>query len=138
TYQEIAPLTNLVASTLDQRAFGKYITIGTRSKGAPKVCFTQYEFDIDAFLHTTKHGHIKHSPIPDTNLNRLIEYLEDLKTQPDKKTKTLNLVSTLPKVSYKAIRHGFWFGSGEELLFFPFPTIDKLEKDHYDWWRFAH
>ncbi|MFA6004581.1 MAG: hypothetical protein WC881_10990 [Elusimicrobiota bacterium] len=137
-YQEICPLSNLVASTLDQRAFGKYITTGTRSKGAPKICFTQYELDIKAFLHTTKNGHIKHSPIPDTNLNRLLEYIEDIKEQPNKKTKTLNLISTLSKVSYKVIRHGFWFAGPDEFVFYPMPTISKLERDHYDWWRFAH
>ncbi|HAM35141.1 MAG TPA: hypothetical protein DEB40_13615 [Elusimicrobia bacterium] len=137
-YQEITPLSNLVASTLDQRAFGKYITTGTKSKGAPKVFFTQYEFDIAAFLKTTKHGNIKLSPIPDTNLNRLLEYLTELEHQPDKKTKTINLISTLSKVSYKIIRHGFWFAGPDEFLFFPMPSIAKLEHDHYDWWRFAH
>lgn len=137
-YQEICPLSNLVASTLDQRAFGKYITGGTRSKGAPKVFFTQYDFDVAAFLKTTKHGHIKHSPIPDTNLNRMLDYLHELERQPEKKTKTLNLVSTLAKVSYKVIRHGFWFAGPDEFVFFPMPSIAKLESDHYDWWRFAH
>ncbi len=44
TYQEITPLENLVLSTLDQRSFGKFLTTGTKSKGAPKVCFTQVEF----------------------------------------------------------------------------------------------
>lgn len=137
-YQEVTPLSNLVASTLDQRAFGAYLTAETRSKGAPKVCFTQYDFDIAAFLKTTKAGHIKHSPIPDTNLNRLLEYLTELERQPGKKTKTLNLNSTLPKVSYKLIRHGFWFAGGGEFVFFPMPTLAKLESDHYEWWRFAH
>jgi hypothetical protein len=137
-YQEIAPLSNLVASALDQREFGKYITTGTRSKGAPKIFFTQYEFDIAAFLHTTKHGHIKHSPIPDTNLNRLLDYLQDLERHPEKKTKTINLISTLSKVSYKIIRHGFWFAGADEFVFFPMPSISRLERDHYDWWRFAH
>ncbi|MFA6030373.1 MAG: hypothetical protein WC969_11005 [Elusimicrobiota bacterium] len=137
-YQEITPLANLVASNLDQRSFGGYITGGTRSKGAPKVCFTQYDFDVAAFLKTVKHGHIKHSPIPDTNLNRLLDYVTELERQPDKKTKTLNLNSTLPKVSYKLIRHGFWFAGPDEFVFFPMPTLKQLEHDHYEWWRFAH
>lgn len=137
-YQEICPLSNLVASTLDQRAFGKYITTGTRSKGSPKIFFTQYDFDIKAFLHTTKHGHIKHSPIPDTNLNRMLDYLTELERHPEKKTKTINLISTFSKVSYKVIRHGFWFASPDDFLFFPMPTVAKLERDHYAWWRFAH
>jgi hypothetical protein len=137
-YQEIAPLSNLVASTLDQRDFGRYITTGSRSKGAPKVFFTQYDFNVEEFLQAKKRPHIMHSPIPDTNLDRLLEYLKELKNQPDKKTKTLNLISTLTKASYKLIRHGFWFAGPEEFVFYPMPSLAKLERDHYEWWRFAH
>ena len=137
-YQEVTPLTNLVASTLDQRDFGKFITSGTRSKGAPKICFTQYDFNVEEFLKAQKHHHVVHSLIPDTNLNRLLDYIKEIKSQPNKKTKTINLISTLFKASYKLIRHGFWFAAPDEFLFYPMPTLDKLERDHYDWWRFAH
>jgi hypothetical protein len=136
-YQEITPLTNLVASTLDQRSFGKYITEGNKAKGAPKVCFTQYEFNVEEFMRTSKTGSHTHSPIPDTNPARLHEFLVELKGEPGKKTKTISLNSTLFEAPYRVLRHGFWFAAGDELHFYPMPTIAELERDHYGWWRFA-
>jgi len=52
-YQEIAPLSNLIASRLDQRTFGKYIT-ESKSKGARKIFFTQFEFNVQEFLEKNK------------------------------------------------------------------------------------
>lgn len=137
-YQEITPLTTLVASTFDQRAFGKYITSETKSKGAPKVCFTQYEFNIDEFFEKNKNNALPYSPIPETNPARLLEFLTEIKSHPEKKTKTLNLNSTLWGAPYSMIRHGFWFAAGHELLFYPMPPHDELQKNHYDWLKHAN
>ena len=136
-YQEINPLTNLVASTLDQRAFGKYITSETKSKGAPKVCFTQYDFNVNEFIEKNKSGGIPYSPIPETNASRLNEFLVELQSHPEKKTKTLNLNSTLIEAPYSLIRHGFWFAAGNELLFYPMPSTEELNKNHYDWLKYS-
>ncbi|MBI5021677.1 MAG: hypothetical protein HZB59_09585 [Ignavibacteriales bacterium] len=136
-YQEITPLSNLVASTLDQRAFGKYITTETKSKGAPKICFTQYEFHVDEFLEMNKNREMMYSPIPENNPTRLFEYITELKKNLDKKTKTLNLNTTLSVASYSLIRHGFWFAGGSELIFYPMPSRSQLENQYYDWWKFA-
>jgi hypothetical protein len=136
-YQEITPLSNLVASTLDQREFGKYITTGNKSKGAPKICFTQYEFNVAEFFERNRNRENMYSPIPENNPARLYEYLVELKSHPDKRTKTISLSTTLIEASYGLIRHGFWFASGEELLFFPMPSRHELENKHYDWWKFV-
>jgi hypothetical protein len=136
-YQEICPLTNLVASTLDQRAFGQYIVAGTRSKGAPKIVFTQYEFDVEKFLYKNQNRDLLDCPIPDTYPNRLHDYLLELKENPKKKTKTVSLNSTLTAASWRLLRHGVWFAAPGELLFFPIPSAAELGKNHYDWWRSA-
>ncbi|TAK56640.1 MAG: hypothetical protein EPO24_11035 [Bacteroidetes bacterium] len=136
-YQEITPLTNLIASTLDQRSFARYITSKSKSKGAPKICFTQYEFNIDDFIEKNKNREMWYSPIPETNPTRLYEYILELKTNALKKTKTISLNTTFLEASYAMIRHGFWFGAGTELVFYPMPTQEELEKHHYDWWRFT-
>jgi hypothetical protein len=136
-YQEICPLSNMVASTLDQRAFAKYITKETRSKGAPKILFTQYEFNVDTFLHMNQNRDMLTCPIPDTYPNRLHDYLLELKENTDKKTKTVSLNSTLTAASWSLIRHGFWFAGPDELVFFPMPSAKELEKNHYEWWRSA-
>lgn len=136
-YQEICPLTNLVASTLDQRAFARYITTGTRSKGAPKILFTQYEFDVAAFMQRNHNRDMLTCPIPGTFPNLLYDYMADLKEHSEKKTKTISLNSTLTVASWRLFRHGFWFGHGEELVYFHMPEQDVLERDHYAWWRSA-
>jgi hypothetical protein len=136
-YQEIAPLSNLVASTLDQRAFGKYITSETKSKGAPRICFTQYDFNVADFMEKNRNREMMYSPIPENNPARLYDFLEELQTTPSKKTKTISLNTTLLEASYALVRHGFWFAAGNELLFYPMPSHDELENKHYDWWRFV-
>lgn len=136
-YQEIAPLTNLVASTLEQRHFGKYITGETHSKGCPKICFTQYEFNVNEFLSTNKNRELMYSPIPECNPARLYDYLLELKNTPEKKTKTISLSSTLLEASYTLIRHGFWFVANDEMIFYRMPDAEEMEKKYFDWWRFV-
>ena len=136
-YQEITPLSTLVASTLDQRSFGKYITRETKSKGAPKIMFTQYEFNVDEFLKYNQNRDLLHSPIPDCNPQRLYDYLLEIRGNVDKKTKTINLNSTFIEASYLLIRHGFWFVNGDEIVFYQMPTKEELEQQYYDWWKFV-
>lgn len=137
-YQEIAPLTNLVASTLDQRAFARYLTTETRAKGAPKVCFTQYEFNEAEFMDRDPRAAVLRCSLPKTHPALLHEYLGELRADPGKKTKTINLNSTLADAPYTLVRHGFWFAAPKELVFFPMPSVAELSRDHYDWWRFAN
>ena len=136
-YQEITPLSNLVASTLDQRSFGKYITSETKSKGAPKICFTQYDFNVAEFMEKNENREIMYSPIPETNPSRLYAFLRELQSDPTKKTKTVSLSTTLVEASYALIRHGFWFAAGNDMLFYPMPSNEDLENKYYDWWRFV-
>jgi len=136
-YQEITPLQNLVGSNLDQRQFGKWITQETRSKGCPKICFTQIELDVDEFLQENINRTIITSPIPEHHPLRLYDCLRQLRADPNMKTKTISLASALRNISYTKIRHGFWFSDKEELLFFPMPTKEELEEKYFSWWREA-
>ncbi len=137
-YQEITPLSNLVASTLDQRSFGKYITSETKSKGAPKIFFTQFDFNVSEFMEKNKRGEIVFSPFPETNPHRLFDFLEEIQMHPEKKTKTISLNSILRETSYELVRHGFWFACANELLFYPMPTKAQLENEFYYWWKFVN
>lgn len=136
-YQEICPLETLVASTKDQREFGKFITTETRSKGAPKICFTQIEFNLDEFFRQNKNKDIFTIELPDVNPYRFYECIMEIKNNPEKLTKTISLGSILRDISYKFLRHGFWFASGDELKFFPMPTERELENKYFYWWKFV-
>jgi hypothetical protein len=135
TYQEITPLENLVLSTLDQRSFGKYITTETKSKGAPKICFTQIEFDIEHFLASNKHKELFNIDLPRVNPYRMYDCIQELKTIPGKKTKTVGLGSLLRDLSFRYLRHGFWFFGPDSSKFFPMPSISELENKYFSWWK---
>ncbi|MBI9070953.1 MAG: hypothetical protein JEY94_05110 [Melioribacteraceae bacterium] len=136
-YQEITPLDNLVASTKDQREFGRFITTGTKSKGAPKICFTQVDFDIQRFFDMNKNKEIFQIELPDVNPYRFYDCIMELIDKPEKLNKTISLGGLLGDISYKFLRHGFWFAKGEKLKFFPMPSEAELEDKYFYWWKFV-
>jgi hypothetical protein len=68
---------------------------------------------------------------PDALPNALKELREDA----NKKTKTVSLNPSVDVMSYKMIKHGFWFSSGEETVFFRMPSMEELHDKHHVWWR---
>jgi hypothetical protein len=134
-YQEICPLRLLVASHLDPRQFGNYITRETWSKGAPKIFFTQYDIDVEEIVSSNAVTAYGMGPLPNVNPANLPLALKELQAAPSKKTKTVSLNPNLDVMSYKAIQPGFWFASAESTVFYRMPTMDELHKKHYSWWR---
>lgn len=135
-YQEICPLETLVISNKDQREFGRFIT-SQPNKGAPKILFTQIEFDIQHFLDANKNKEIFHIDLPGVNPYRFYDCIMELSNHPDKLTKTISLGGLLRDISYKFLRHGFWFAAGNELKFFPMPSLSDLENKYFHWWKFV-
>jgi hypothetical protein len=134
-YQEICPLRLLVASRLDPHQFGHYITEETWSKGAPKIFFTQYDIDVETTVDDEEVHAYHMGPLPNVNPTNLPTALKELREDPKKKTKTVNLNPNLDYVSYKVIKHGFWFSAGQNTVFYQMPTMDELHENHYSWWR---
>jgi len=136
-FQEITPVSNLIASQLDQRSFGAYITSDV-AKGARQICFTQIDLNIEEFLAESRNREIIVSPIPDSNPYRLLDCLLELQSNKDKPVKTISLSSVLHNISYRVLRHGFWFFNTDgDMLFFPVPSTHDLETIHYEWWKSA-
>lgn len=136
-YQEITPLENLVASNLNQIDLGRLITREQKAKGAPKIAFTQLNFDVKCFIDKNKDKDIFYVDIPNMNPYHLYESLLELRNKPHKKTKTLSLGSLLGDISYKFIYPGFWFVDGEKMRFFAMPSQSDLKNKYYYWWRFV-
>jgi len=63
--------------------------------------------------------------------------ITELSEKPAKLTKTISLGSLLREISYKFLRHGFWFAEGEKILFFPMPTEIELENKYFYWWKYV-
>lgn len=135
-YQEVCPLETLVISNKDQVEFGKFIT-SQKVKGAPKILFTQIEFDIDHFLSANKNKEIYHIDLPGVNPYRFYDCIIELMDHPDKLTKTISLGGLLRDISYKFLRHGFWFAGGDQLKFFPIPSLSDMENKYFHWWKYV-
>jgi hypothetical protein len=134
-YQEICPLRLLVASSLDPHQLGRYITEETWSKGAPKIFFTEYDIDVAATVANNEVHAFNVGPLPNVNPTNLPTAFKELQEDPTKKTKTVSLNPNLDFVSYKAIKHGFWFSQGSDTVFYRMPSLDELHEKHYSWWR---
>jgi hypothetical protein len=134
-YQEICPLQLLVASSLGPHQFGHYITGETLSKGAPKIFFTQYDMDVAAVVESNDVRAFNMGPLPNVNPTNLPTAFKELQEIPNKKTKTVSLNPNLDFISYKLIKHGFWFSGGTETVFYRMPGMDELHDQHYSWWR---
>jgi hypothetical protein len=134
-YQEVCPLRLLVASNLDPRQFGNYITEETWSKGAPKIFFTQYDIDVESSVSNNDVRAFNMGPLPNVNPTNLPTAFKELQADPLKKTKTVNLNPNLDFISYKSIKHGFWFSEGPNSVFYRMPSLDELHEKHYSWWR---
>lgn len=136
-YQEITPLQTLIASNKNQSELGKFITTQMKPKGAPKICFTQISFDIDNFFESNKNKEIFHIELPEVNPYRFYDCITELIKKPEKNIKTISLGSLLKEISYKFLRYGIWFASGEELKFFPIPSLNELENNYFYWWKYV-
>lgn len=133
--QEINPLELLVATTHDHRSFGAYLTSANNPKGAPKLFFTELELDVDAFLEGWETNPFMPAPIPGIHPQKLSVALKFLKSSTEYKTATLGLASVLDHVLYRSLKKGFFLSHGEKLNYYPFPSDEVLQRDHYAWYR---
>ena len=134
-YQEICPLRLIVASNFEPKQFGAYITAGTWSKGAPKICFAQWDIDAEAVVKRHDVVSFSMGPLPNVNPTNLPTALKELAEDATKKTKTVSLNGNLDLISYKNIQPGFWFSDGVNTIFYRMPTMEELHDKHRAWWR---
>ena len=133
--QEINPLQLLVASTMDHPAFGAHMTSDDNPKGAPKLFYTQIELDIDAFLAEWEKNPFLPPPIPGVHPQKLAAALKELKEDSEPKVSTLGFASVLDKVVYRKLTKGFFLACGDKMNYYPFPSDQELQKNHYGWYR---
>lgn len=133
--QEINPLQLLVATTMDHKSFGAHLTSAGNPKGAPKLFYTQLDLDVDGFLAGWEKNPFLPTPVPGVHPQKLADALQFLKTSEEYRVVTLGLSSVFDKVLYRNLKRGFFLSEGEKLKYYPFPSIDELQKNHYGWYR---
>jgi hypothetical protein len=134
-YQEVAPVTPLVASTHSPRSFIKFVTRGSENTLLkwPAICFVSLK--IGELANDPQDGSCGN--LPYTYVSHLRECLLDLKHRTRKQRKLVDR-NHIPDFPYSAIKEGVYLGKPEEVLFYPMPSHDEMREKHHNWWRSAN
>jgi len=131
-YQELCPVMPRIATLFNPREFCRFVTNREFPVSVPKLFFMEMELGalaVDPALAPAE-------DLPYAHIEHLRECLIGLLQQPEKPTKTINRYLK-GDISFALIRNGFYIGDQEEFCHYPFPALEVLQRDHFDWWRSA-
>jgi hypothetical protein len=129
-FQELCPVTPLVASELTPSAFLKKLTDGSIPIVLPKLFFV--DLKLGDLAHNPLTGSVEH--LPYSNIGHLRDCLEILRGEYEKHMKTVQRVYS-GSLLYRTIESGFYVGSKDEIIFYPYPTLSELENINYEFFR---
>lgn len=131
-YQEIAPTSPLVVSSLHPLDFSQFLTDDKSGIYLPAVCFV--DLRLGELATDPENGTI--GDLPYDSIHHLRECLMELRT----KTIHTKMVDRTHNIEYpyRMINSGIYIGSGQELAYFPLPARDELRSKYYMWWRSAN
>jgi hypothetical protein len=130
-YQELCPITPLVVSALQPKAFCTQMTDRNNKVSVPQMVFA--DLKVIDFDNPTETGNI--GPIYDKNLDHLKDCVLAVTSGSGKKNK--NVERSMMSFSYQIIDSGIYIGSGAEMLFYRMKTFSEIRQHHYDWGRSA-
>lgn len=131
-YQELCPITPMVASRLEAREFCRFITDERTPVHVPRLAFC--ELILRTLATDPACGDAGELPYP--NLRHLRDVLESLKKSDEKKCKLFRR-HVAEGLFYRTVRGGFFVGDQNEFAYYPMPSLASLEADHHEWWRSA-
>jgi len=129
-YQELCPVTPLVASGLSPSAFLKRLTDGSGSIALPKLFFV--DLKLGELATNPLSGSAEH--LPYANIGHLRDCLEILRGEYEKHMKTVQRIFS-GTLLYRTIETGFYVGSKDDLVFYPYPIMKHLEDINYEFFR---
>lgn len=129
-YQELCPVTPLIASDLIPSAFLKRLTDGSTPIVLPKLFFV--ELKLGEVATNPLKGSVDY--VPFANIGHLRDCLEILSNEYEKRMKTVNRTFS-GTLLYRTIESGFYIGSKDEIIFYPFPDIAELANINYEFFR---
>lgn len=132
-YQEIAPVSPLIASRLNPMEFYDLIVRNPTSLVTlPAIAYT--ELRLDELADDPEMGQV--GDLPYSNLDHLREVLKELKTKPVA-TKMVDRASSAT-FAYRTVENGFYVGNESEIAYYPMPSSEELKEKNYRWWRSAN
>ena len=129
-FQELCPVNPLVASELTPSSFLKKLTDGSIPIVLPKLFFVDLKL---GELATNPLGGSAEQ-LPYSNIGHLRDCLEILSGEYEKHMKTVQRVYS-GSLLYRTIESGFYIGSKDEILFYPYPSLSELENINYEFFR---
>jgi len=129
-YQELTPVSPLVASGLSPSVFLKRLTDGSTPIVLPKLIFV--ELKLGELATNPLYGSAEHLPYP--NIGHLRDCLEILKGEYEKHMKTVQRIFS-GELLYRTIETGFYVGSKENIAYYPYPGMKELENVNYEFFR---
>ena len=129
-FQELCPVTPLVASELTPSAFMKKLTDGSIPIVLPKLFFV--DLKLGELATNPLGGSAEH--LPYSNVGHLRDCLEILKGEYEKHMKTVQRIYS-GSLLYRTIESGFYVGLRDEIVFYPYPSMTELENINYDFFR---
>jgi hypothetical protein len=130
-YDEICPVHPLIASNLDPADFTQFATNPDSPLCVPKIFFAQLDPVAIIGSDKTAEGAPAFHNLPE----RIKECFRELDAA-GKPTKTVDRTRQLT-FRWNHIENGYFIGDQERLLYYPFPSRDQLERNHFKWWRSA-
>jgi hypothetical protein len=129
-YQELCPVNPVIASTLAPSVFAKEMTSEDQQVHIPKLMFVELLLDQMACdpVHGSAHN------LPYSNIGHLRDCLLILRNEPEKNRKTVQRTFN-GTLLYRTCTNGFFVASKEEIVYYPYPDMQQLEQNHYDFWR---
>jgi hypothetical protein len=132
-YQEIVPVTPLVASRLDPVAFYDLIVkTPTSLITVPAICFV--ELRLGELAQDPEMGLLE--DLPYGNSDHLRQCLSDVKTKYIS-TKMVDRIHS-STFAYRAVKNGIFVGNATQLKYYPMPPREVLRAENYRWWRSAN
>jgi hypothetical protein len=125
-YQELCPVSPQVASELSPATFLKTLTDGSRQFHLPKLFFV--EMKLGELAENPATGSAEH--LPYTHVRHLRDCLLSLSGY-EKKMKTV-VRSYNGTLLYRSVGSGFYLGTGEEMIYYRYPTMNELEELNYE------
>lgn len=131
-YQEIAPVNPRVVSTLGPRPFFDLLNDPQQSRvNLPALCFV--ELELGDLADDPESGSAQ--GLPYGNIDHYRECLVELRT----KVVQVKMVDRIHSTAFpfRTVKSGVYLGNAGDMLFFPMPSQEVLQSEHYRWWRSA-
>jgi len=131
-YQELCPLTPLIASNLNPVDFGQFVTDRRNAISVPRLVF------VELLLNDLAKDPLSSSAenLPYANIDHLRDCLNSILKNPGKHTKTV-IRCMQQDILYRTIKNGFFVSDQKDICYYPFPSENDLEEKYHDWWRSA-